>query len=76
MQGKRGARLLWWIGEPSLREWMRSMWAAFKNAVRRLRGVNVDKLTAQDVVDMAYGYAQLEIAANYHGSNASFHFRN
>lgn len=60
------------IKSAGLREWLRSMWAAFKNAVRRLRGVNVDKLTAQDVVDMAYGYAQLEIAANYHGSNASF----
>jgi hypothetical protein len=57
---------------PGLREWLRSLWAAFKNALRKLRGVNVDKLTANDVVDMAYGYAQLALAGRFHGSNAKF----
>ncbi len=41
--------------------WFRSLWAAFKTAMRKL-GINPDKLTAQDVVDMAYGAARLEMS--------------
>jgi len=59
------------IGSASLREWMRTLWAAFKNALRMVRGVNIDKLTGQDLVDLAYGYAQLS-ATRFHGSNAKF----
>jgi len=61
------------IQSAGLREWMRSLWAAFKNALRKLRGINVDKLSAQDVVDMTYGYAQLAIGApKFHGTNNKF----
>ena len=61
------------IKSAGLREWMRSLWAAFKNALRKLRGINVDKLSAQDVVDMAYGYAQMAIGApKFQGSGKIF----
>ena len=61
------------IKSAGLREWMRSLWAAFKNALRKLRGINVDKLSAQDVVDMTYGYAQLAIGApKFQGSGKIF----
>lgn len=59
------------IGSAGLREWMRTLWAAFKNALRMVRGVNIDKVTAQDLVDLAYGYAQMS-ATRFHGSNANF----
>lgn len=59
------------IGSAGLREWMRTLWAAFKNALRMVRGVNVDKMTGQDLIDLAYGYAQLS-ATRFHGSNAKF----
>ena len=59
------------IASAGLREWMRTMWAAFKNALRMVRGVDLDKVTAQDMVDLAYGYAQLS-ATRFHGSNSKF----
>lgn len=51
--------------------WFRSLWAAFKSAMRKL-GINADKLTAQDVVDMAYGAAKLEMSGAWHGTAGSF----
>lgn len=60
----------------ALREWFRTLWAAFKVAVRRL-GYNPESMTAQDVVDMAFGAARLEMSGVYHGTAASFrNFRN
>lgn len=47
------------LGGP-LGKWFRTLYAAFKAAVRRL-GMNPEKLTAQDVVNMAYGAARLEM---------------
>lgn len=46
-----------------LREWFRSLWAAFKTVARKL-GMKPEALTAQDVVDMAYGAAQVELGGN------------
>lgn len=43
-----------------LGRWFRTLWAAFKQAVRRM-GFNPDKLSAQDVVDLAYGAAHKEL---------------
>ena len=61
------------IQSAGLREWMRSLWAALKNALRKLRGINIDKLSAQDVVDMTYGYAQMAIGApKFQGSGKIF----
>lgn len=47
----------------ALREWFRALWAALRAAVRKL-GFNPEAMTAQDVVDMAFGAAQLELAAD------------
>jgi len=55
-----------------LGQWFRTLWAAFKDAMRKLRGVNIDKLNAQDVVNLAYGSARLEIAGTWHGTAAAF----
>ena len=55
-----------------LDRWFRTLWSAFKTALRRLRLANIDKLTAQDVVDLAYGAARLEMAGTWHGTAARF----
>jgi hypothetical protein len=54
-----------------LGEWFRTLWAAFKTAVRAL-GFKPDSLTAVDVVNLAYGAARLEIAGTWHGTAADF----
>lgn len=53
--------------------WFRTMWAAFKQAMRRLGIANVDNLTAQDLVDLAYGAAKLSMDARFHGTAANVH---
>lgn len=59
-----------------LRDWFRTLWAAFKIAVRKL-GFKPESLNAQDVVNLAFGAARLEIAGTWHGTAASFrNFRN
>ena len=55
-----------------LGRWFRSLWAAFKVALRRLNLINADRLTAQNVVDLAYGAARIELASTYHGTAANF----
>jgi hypothetical protein len=55
----------------ALREWFRTLWSAFKTAVRKL-GLNPEAMTAQDVVDMAFGAARLEMAGSWHGTAAQF----
>ena len=52
--------------------WFRTLWAAFKTALRKLNLVNADQLTAQHVVDLAYGAARLEMSSTYHGTAAQF----
>lgn len=54
-----------------LGRWFRTVWAAFKVAARKL-GMNPDKLTAQDVVNMAYGAAKLELTGAFHGTAAEY----
>lgn len=56
--------------DTEMHRWMRSLWAAFKIALRKL-GVNIDKLTAQDVVDVAYGAARLNVTGRFHGTAAN-----
>ena len=51
--------------------WLRTVWAAFKRAVRRI-GVKPESLTAQDFVNLAYGAARLEVTGAWHGTTASF----
>lgn len=56
--------------------WVRAVWAAFKSALRKL-GVKLDTLTGQDLVDLAYGAARLQVAGRWHGTAADVHqFRN
>lgn len=52
-----------------LRDWFRTLWAAFKVAIRKL-GMKPEMLTAQDVVDLAFGAARLEIAGTWYGTAA------
>jgi len=55
----------------ALREWFRTLWAAFKMALRKL-GVKPESLTAKDVVNLAFGAARLEITGTWHGTAAQF----
>ena len=54
-----------------LAAWFRTLWAAFKVAIRKL-GFKPESLTAQDVVDMAFGAARLEMSGTFHGTAAAF----
>lgn len=56
-------------GSSELRAWFRTLWAAFKSAVRRL-GFKPETLSAQDMVNLAFGAARLEIAGTWHGTAA------
>jgi len=51
--------------------WFIALWAAFKNAIRKL-GFNPDKMNAKDVVNLAYGAARLEVHGNWHGTANAF----
>lgn len=51
--------------------WFRTLWAAFKSAVRKL-GMNPDEMDAIDIVNMAYGAGRLEVAGTWHGTAAAF----
>jgi hypothetical protein len=55
----------------SIKEWFRTLWAAFKVAVRRL-GFKPETLKAQDIVNMAFGAARLEMNGSWHGTAAEF----
>jgi hypothetical protein len=53
---------------------IRQIYAAFKSTMRRvMRGADVTKMTAEDMVNMAYGAARLETGGSWHGTAASFH---
>ena len=56
----------------ALGDFIRKMWAAFKSAYRKFRGDNVDALTPQDFVNLAYGAARLENSTTFHGTAAWF----
>ena len=51
--------------------WFRTLWAAFKVAIRRL-GFKPETLSASDVVNLAYGAARLEVSGTWHGTAANF----
>jgi len=55
----------------ALTSWFRTLWAAFKVAVRRL-GMKPESMNAQDVVNLAFGAARLEINGTWHGTAADF----
>lgn len=48
-------------GQTEAHRWFRKLWAAAKVALRRLGFKNPDQLTGQNLVDLAYGAADLEL---------------
>lgn len=52
--------------------WFRTMWAAVKTALRKFGLDRVDQLTTQNIVDLAYGAAALELEGTWHGTAADF----
>jgi hypothetical protein len=55
-----------------LGRWFRRLWAAAKVALRKVGLGRFDSLTAQDVVNLAYGAARIELEGNWHGTAADF----
>ena len=54
-----------------LMAWFRTLWAAFKVAIRKL-GFKPETLQARDVVNLAFGAARLEMNGFWHGTAAAF----
>lgn len=53
-------------------QWFRSLVAALKVALRKVGFDKFDKLSAGNIVDLAFGAAKLEISGAYHGTAAEF----
>ena len=53
-------------------QWFRSLMAAMKIALRKIGFDKFDKLSAGNIVDLAFGAAKLEISGAYHGTAAEF----
>ena len=58
-------------GRSAAQNWLRMLVDAFKKALSKF-GINSSKLTAGDLVNFAYGCAQLELRGTWHGSDATF----
>jgi hypothetical protein len=54
-----------------LADWFRTLWAAFKIALRKL-GFKPESLNTQDVINLAFGAARLEMNGTWHGTAALF----
>ena len=52
--------------------WFRTMLAAMKVALRKIGFGKFDQLSANNLVDLAFGAAKLEISGTYHGTSAEF----
>ena len=57
-------------GNTPIGRWFRHLWAAVRVAIRKL-GMNPDRLTAQNVVDLAYGAARMEVNGSRFGAVAN-----
>lgn len=55
-----------------LQNFFRTLIAALKTALRKIGLGRFDKLTAQNIVDLAYGAADLELNGTWHGTAADF----
>lgn len=55
-----------------LAQWFRSLWAAAKLALRKIGFGRFDQLTAQNIVDLSYGAAKMELTGTWHGTAADF----
>jgi hypothetical protein len=54
-----------------LADWFRTLWAAFKIALRKL-GFKPESLNTQDVINLAFGAARLEMNGTWHGTASLF----
>ena len=52
-------------------KFIQQVYNLLRNAIRKL-GLATDKITAQDIVDMTFGAARLEMASRWHGTAATF----
>lgn len=52
--------------------WFRTFWAAVKIALRKFGLDRIEQLSAQNLVDIAYGAARLELEGTWHGTAADF----
>jgi hypothetical protein len=55
-----------------LKNWFRTLWAAAKVALRKLGLGRFDQLTSQNLVDLAFGAAKMEMTGTWHGTAAEF----
>lgn len=55
-----------------LAQWFRSLWAAAKLALRKIGLGRFDQLSAQNIVDLSYGAAKMELTGTWHGTAADF----
>jgi len=55
-----------------LGNWFRTLWAAAKAALRKIGLNRFEKLTAQNLVDLVYGAADLELNGGFHATMADF----
>ena len=53
-------------------QWFRTLMAALKVALRKVGFGKFDKLSAGNIVDLAFGAAKMEISGAYHGTTAEF----
>lgn len=56
----------------ALTQWFRTLWAAAKVTLRKISFGRFDQLTAQNLVDLAFGSAKLELTGTWHGTAAKF----
>ena len=68
---KAGVQPTGTVGSSALKNWLNMIVTAFKKALTTL-GLNSEKLKAGDLVNFAYGCAQLELRGTWHGSDALF----
>jgi hypothetical protein len=60
------------IKSSRLASWFRSFMAATKASLRKIGLARFDLLKTKDIVNLAYGAADLELAGTYHGTAADF----
>jgi hypothetical protein len=68
---KAGVQPTGTVGSSALKNWLNMIVTAFKKALTTL-GLNPEKLKAGDLVNFAYGCAQLELRGTWHGTDALF----
>jgi hypothetical protein len=60
------------IKSTGIREWFRRFMAAMKIGLRKIGFGRFEDLTAQNIVDIAYGAADMELSGTFHGTAAQF----